>query len=402
MASLGRRRRRLGRTRRHRGAASAAFVLAPHLGATPIAVAQTQRTLFAKQLLDETDLPMTGVALAAGFASVRRFNTAMRQIYRRPPSELRRGRVSHPRPNGESPGLRIALAYRPPYDWSAIAAYLGARGTPGVEAASPSSYRRTLRLSDRAGWIEVAPVPGKHRLVVHLHTGAPAHLATLRRPRAPTVRPGCRSCRDPLPPGERRSLGADHRGATGPACRRRLGRLRTRGARHLGTTGERARRDDAHRARRSGIRRAAARGVAGPGRIATALPDTTRAGACTARNVCGIIRARAEAIRTLAAAVADGKILLDGSRAGEAERVGCSFPVSGPGPLRYIALRALREPDAFPESDLGLRCSPTSSARRVRSAPAHCCGRRKPGARGAAMPHFTFGPGETNHVADTV
>ena len=127
-----------------------------HLGATPIAVAQTQRTLFAKQLLDETDLPMTEVALAAGFASVRRFNTAMRQIYRRPPSELRRGRVAHPRPNGESPGLRIALAYRPPYDWSAIAAYW-------VRAGHPASRPRARRPTGARCVSAIEPAGSKSR-----------------------------------------------------------------------------------------------------------------------------------------------------------------------------------------------------------------------------------------------
>ena len=64
-----------------------------HLGAPPIAVAQTRRVLFAKQLIQDTQLSMTDIAAASGFGSVRRFNDAFRKLYRRSPSELRRKQV---------------------------------------------------------------------------------------------------------------------------------------------------------------------------------------------------------------------------------------------------------------------------------------------------------------------
>ena len=117
---------------------------------------------------------------------------------------------------------------------------------------------------------------------------------------------------------------------------------------------------------------------------------------------CGIIRARAEAIRTLAAAVAGGKILLDGSRAGEAEAL-VQLPGIGPWTASYIALRALREPDAFPESDLGLRRAfadlerasrPISAGALLGAAEAW-----RPWRGYAALHLWTW---ETNHVADTV
>ena len=86
-----------------------------HLGASPIAVAQTRRVLFAKQLLHDTHLPMAEVALASGFGSVRRFNETFRNLFRRPPSSLRRkGAVD----NSARDGVKLRLAYRPPYDWS--------------------------------------------------------------------------------------------------------------------------------------------------------------------------------------------------------------------------------------------------------------------------------------------
>src|SRR5262245_14668017 len=161
-----------------------------HVGATPLAVAQTQRVSFAKQLLDDTDLAMSAVARAAGFASVRRFNDAMRAAYRRPPSELRR------RANGarrvqplravagrdvseHDAGVVLGLTFRPPYDWEALVGFLARRAVPGVESVRGGVYRRTFRLTDEpgedatgqrgdtlpaAGFVEVRCDPASRRL----------------------------------------------------------------------------------------------------------------------------------------------------------------------------------------------------------------------------------------------
>src|ERR1700723_3378384 len=95
-----------------------------HLGASPIAVAQTRRVLLAKQLIHETRLPMAEVALASGFGSVRRFNETFQQLYDRPPAELRR-RSALSRP--AAPGISLLLPYRPPYDWAGMIGFLKAR-----------------------------------------------------------------------------------------------------------------------------------------------------------------------------------------------------------------------------------------------------------------------------------
>lgn len=94
-----------------------------HLGATPVGVAQTRRVLLAKALIQEGDLPMAQVALAAGFGSVRRFNETFQTLYGRPPSALRRRaeRAWHG-------GVRLSLPYREPHDWEALLAELAARG----------------------------------------------------------------------------------------------------------------------------------------------------------------------------------------------------------------------------------------------------------------------------------
>ncbi len=94
-----------------------------HLGAAPVSVAQTRRVLLAKALIQETDLSMAEVALAAGFGSVRRFNETFQSLYGRAPSMLRRRRE-----RAQGTGVRLSLSYRPPYDWDAMFAALIARG----------------------------------------------------------------------------------------------------------------------------------------------------------------------------------------------------------------------------------------------------------------------------------
>lgn len=130
-----------------------------HLGASPIAVAQTRRVLFAKQLIHDTRLPMTEIALAAGFGSVRRFNETFHELYQRPPAALRR------KPGALAPGsiavigVTVRLRYRPPYDWGAMLSYLRARAIDGVEKVDGDIYRRTVLFDDEAGTLEIAHLP---------------------------------------------------------------------------------------------------------------------------------------------------------------------------------------------------------------------------------------------------
>lgn len=124
-----------------------------HLGASPVAVLQTRRVLLAKQLIHETSLPLTQVALAAGFGSVRRFNETFRALYRRPPGELRRAARSESAAAMQA--LTLGLRYHPPYDWPSMLAGLRARALPGVECVEDGRYRRGIRLGGLAGSIEV-------------------------------------------------------------------------------------------------------------------------------------------------------------------------------------------------------------------------------------------------------
>lgn len=127
---------RLGVTPRH---LSRLFL--QHLGATPKAIAQTRRLHFAKKLLDETDLPMTEIALSAGYGSVRRFNDHVINVYGRTPSMLR-----NRTPSRELSSFQLKLPYRPPYDFEGVLGFLAKRATPGLEVVGEGRYERNIRV----------------------------------------------------------------------------------------------------------------------------------------------------------------------------------------------------------------------------------------------------------------
>ncbi|HTD06330.1 AlkA N-terminal domain-containing protein [Undibacterium sp.] len=137
-------------------------VLLQHFGVTPVELAQTQRLLFAKKLLQETGLPMTDVAYAAGFGSVRRFNALFAERYKLAPGSIRRASAT------DSEGIVLRLAYRPPYAWAEVLQYLAARAMPGLEAVldgkSEQSYVRSVSIGDKQGWLQVKHVPDKQQL----------------------------------------------------------------------------------------------------------------------------------------------------------------------------------------------------------------------------------------------
>ena len=136
-----------------------------HLGASPVAVAQTRRVLFAKQLIHDTTLSMTQVAQAAGFNSVRRFNEVFHDLFHRPPSSIRRktaGGVA-----GAECGTVLRIRYRAPYEWDAMLAYLKARSIPGVETVDQGVYRRTIDLAGKMGFPRSGAPAAKRQSVCH-------------------------------------------------------------------------------------------------------------------------------------------------------------------------------------------------------------------------------------------
>ena len=135
---------RLGVTSRHMRR-----LFEEHLGASPIAIAQSRRVHFARTLITDTSLPITDVAFAAGFGSVRRFNTAIKRAYRMAPREMRRGRVA------DGGDIVVRLPYRAPFDYRGLLAFLKPRAITGVEIVDGDEYRRTISFGDAAGVIRV-------------------------------------------------------------------------------------------------------------------------------------------------------------------------------------------------------------------------------------------------------
>jgi len=126
------------------------------LGVAPVQLAQTSRLLLAKQLLTETSLPITRVAIAAGFGSVRRFNHLFADRYRLAPSDFRRA-PREKRATSSERGLSVRLAYRPPLAWEKLLTFLADHAIPGVEWVDSGAYLRTLRIGKCVGWLCVRP-----------------------------------------------------------------------------------------------------------------------------------------------------------------------------------------------------------------------------------------------------
>ena len=138
-------------------------VLMQEFGVSPVELAQTQRLLFAKKLLQETSLPMAELAYAAGFGSIRRFNALFEQRYKMTPGSIRRSAV------GDNKGLVLRLAYRPPFAWEAMLAYLGGRAMPGLEAViDGQAYVRSVHMEGKIGWIKVSHLPERGQLALQV------------------------------------------------------------------------------------------------------------------------------------------------------------------------------------------------------------------------------------------
>lgn len=140
-----------------------------HLGATPNAVIQTRRVHFAKKLIDETNLPMTELAIAAGYGCVRRFNAAIRSTYHRTPTQIRAiARQTRALPENQ---YLFRLRFRPPYDWKGMVAFLAASATPGVEAVDQTSYHRTISMNGFDGAFEVSLDPKQPGVLARIQFG---------------------------------------------------------------------------------------------------------------------------------------------------------------------------------------------------------------------------------------
>jgi AraC family transcriptional regulator, regulatory protein of adaptative response / DNA-3-methyladenine glycosylase II len=138
-----------------------------HLGVPPIKIASTHRVHFARNLIEQTDMPMAEIAVNAGFQSLRQFNHTVRTITGQSPTALR-----HLSDNTAIQSQRgefvMRLLYRPPFNWTALVAFLLPRATPGVELVQDDSYRRTIESDGEAGVIDVRPDQENACLIVRI------------------------------------------------------------------------------------------------------------------------------------------------------------------------------------------------------------------------------------------
>jgi len=331
-------------------------LLLDHFGVTPIEVAQTQRLLFAKKLLHETGLPMLEVALASGFASLRRFNAAFIESYHMSPSALRRERT-HMLPEGDVVTLR--LSYRPPLDWPYWLQYLELRAIAGIEAVAAGVYRRTLRMTSGAktltGWFEVCADAKRHVLVVKV----PRHLSACLVPLSQRVRQLFDLDANP------RLIAEQLKNATliGPHLKD-ASRLRVPGAWDAFELGIRAVlgqqvsvRGASTLAQRLAQRYCDALEDA-PAGLAYLPPEPVRIAAIGAAELAsiGVPRSRAVTLVEFARFAAQGGLVFPfGAKLGDIVARLKQVPGIGDWTAHYIAMRALRQADAFPSGDLGLR-----------------------------------------------
>lgn len=324
------------------------------LGVSPIELITTRRLLLAKQLLTETALPVTEVAFASGFSSLRRFNDAFAKRYRISPTQLRKAgnRGLSPKP---SESLRLQLGYRPPLDWRGMLQFLNTRLLKGVESVQEDAYCRTVGLGRHQGWVRVFPLLGKHALGVELpHSLVPILPLLLERLRNLfdlNARPdliGATLLQNKLlenlvrqnpglrVPGAWDGFELALRGVLGQQITvRAAATLAGRVAEALGEKIE----------------------TPYPGlNYLSPTPERIASATIAELMALGISRARAQSIVKLAEEVASGRLKLEAGAPPEpAIRQLVSLPGIGPWTAHYIAMRALRWPDAFPKEDLGLR-----------------------------------------------
>ncbi|HEY8091335.1 MAG TPA: AlkA N-terminal domain-containing protein [Polyangiaceae bacterium] len=336
-----------------------------HLGASPISVVQTRRVLFAKHLLHETRLSMTEVAVASGFGSVRRFNEVFRDLYGRPPSELRRT-VGPGAAKGSGGGVTVRLRYRPPYDWDAVLAHLAARAVTGVERVVDGGYARTVVEGDTAGTVHVTHAPRLQSVVVTLRvTGVaalPAIIARIRRVfdlRADVGAIAKHLASDPW---------------LKPLVRGRPG-LRVPGGWdgfELGVRailGQQVTLEAGRKLAEKLVALCGVRATEGDPGLTLVFPAAVHVEAADLRSL-GMPAARRETLRALARAAIEDPNLFR-ARATVEETVARLRAVPGIGDwtAQYIALRAAHEPDALPSSDVALvRSASRRAGRRVEPA----------------------------------
>lgn len=324
-------------------------------GATPVAVHTTRRLLLAKQLLTETALPVTEVALAAGFKSLRRFNAVFHDACGIAPTALRRSatsRVNTKRTWTAGHVMTLRLAYRPPLEFDAMLTFLAKRAIPAIERVGNNSYERVIGHAERSTRIRVSASSHNHELLLEISETDPRNIPDIvRRVRRmfdldadmhaahavlrddPLLKLAIQRC-----PGLRVAGGWDGfevmiRAVLGQQVS--VAGATTMAQRLVECYGERCK--DA---------------VVGFDRI---FPTPERLVEARLENI-GVTRSRAVTLRAVAAAVLDGRLdFRAGQRQDEFVKRATTLPGIGQWTAHYVAMRALNDPDAFPAGDLVIR-----------------------------------------------
>jgi AraC family transcriptional regulator of adaptative response / DNA-3-methyladenine glycosylase II len=321
-------------------------VMNAQFGASPIEIAQTGRLLAARRLLNETALPITEIAFASGFRSLRRFNATMKDRYGAPPSKMR-GRKTIQR--GET--FTVSLSPRGDYDIAPVLQFLRMRALPGVELADATRYTRALKLGDALGWIEIGM--GKKGLML-----------TLSENLAPQLRPLVANVRGAFDLDAEMTAVDAHLALDSELARdvKREPGVRVPGmldgfectiravlGQHLTVAGARTLTERL-------VVKFGAPLERGPEGLNQAFPESAalaNAGAAAIAKI-GLPLKRAETLHRLAVATCEGKLPL--ARGAIAAGRAALAEIAGVGPwtIEYVAMRALGDPDAYPATDIAL------------------------------------------------
>ncbi len=334
--------------------------LRAELGAGPLALARAQRAQTARLLIETTRLPMSDIAFAAGFPTIRTFNDTVLEVFAQPPTELRRraGPVvaktaasPHQARSGSLGQLQLRLPFRAPMCPDNLFGHLIATGVPGVEEWRDGSYRRTLRLPHGPGVVALRPEPD--------HIACQLALSDLRDLAMAISR--CRRLldldADPVAMCDQLSEDPVLAPLVGKAPGRRI--PRTVDAAEFAIRAVLGQQVSTAAARTHAARLAQRLGEpvqdAG-GELTRLFPDMTALASAQAQESLAMPRARKQTIAALAAAIAGGEVdLAAGADWDQARQQLAAVPGLGPWTIEVIALRGLGDPDAFPVTDLGVR-----------------------------------------------
>lgn len=320
--------------------------LVAEVGSGPLALARAQRAQTARILIETTALPITEVAFASGFKSVRQFNDTIREVYAAAPTDLRSAKA----PASSGGPLTVRLACRAPFDRVSMFAFLAARAVPGTESVEVDVYRRSLRLARGNGVVSISVGGDAVSCSLVLDDVADVQAAVQRARRLLDL--------DTDPSTIDAHLAADP--LLAPLVQTRPG---LRAPAHPDGTELLVRAVLGQQVSVAGARTLASRLVASHGEaLANPVGEVTHAFP-SAATIAGMSphdfampRARGAALIEACAQVADGRIVLDAG-SDRAATAAALQAVRGIGPWTagYVSMRALGDPDVFLPTDIGVR-----------------------------------------------